>query len=82
MALDAATAAGQTIRIQVRGPLSGVNSTGLTIGLPCVVDAVAGRLEARVAADHTCGPLAIALGSTSANATEVYLLDPLGLASV
>lgn len=80
VALNSAVA-GESVRVQVLGPLSNVNSVGLSAGSMCVVDAVAGRVEVAVAADHTCKPLAVALGATSSNLTELYLLDPMGLTS-
>ena len=75
VALDAATAAGQKVRVVVRGYVEGANvaSAVAAAGIALVVDATAaGRAVAIVAAD-TCSPCGVTLEASSSNKADVFV---------
>lgn len=81
VALDAALAAGDVVRVQVQGPLATGTArmtNGVTIGQPVVVNTTDGTGSLQVAAD-VLPTVAVAL-DTSAGATGgIYLLNPMKL---
>lgn len=76
VALDAATAADQKIRVVVRGYVEGANvATAVNAaGLSVIVDATAGRAELAVLGDHNVAPIGVTLEAASSNKADVYVL--------
>lgn len=76
VALDAAAAAGDKIRVVVRGYVEGANvATAVNAaGLSVVVDATAGRAELAVLGDHNVAPIGVTLEASSSNKADVYVL--------
>jgi hypothetical protein len=81
VALEAATVAGERIRVQVYGPLAAgiATATAATAGnVNLAVNTTDGTLTTKVAAD-VMPTLAMSLAAEAGGEIECFLLDPMGL---